>query len=58
MMTVQPRLNVSPSEPKATSNLSIMVVSKVTPCSGLKPSTDTEKDLSIKGSHPADIFIQ
>lgn len=37
-MTVHPRLSVSPSVPKATSNLSRIVVSKVTPCSEQKPS--------------------
>lgn len=39
-MTVHPRLIVSPSLPNATSNLSMMVVSKVTPCSEQKPSAE------------------
>lgn len=42
-MTVHPRLSVSPSLPKATSNLSRMVVSKVTPCSEQKPSAKEKK---------------
>lgn len=45
MMTVQPKLSVSPSLPKATSNLSMMVVSKVTPCSAQKPSVQKKENL-------------
>lgn len=49
-MTVQPRLIVSPSWPKATSNLSMMVVLKVTPCSEQKPSVEMKETCNIKNT--------
>lgn len=56
-MTVQPRLKVSPSRPKATSKSSMMVVRKVTPCSGQKPSEDEEKKSELSGQEMFQLYL-